>query len=65
MSYMVAFLAHLAQMPKSLWSHELAAVCHCHWCCHCHQWTAFLATDLIIETSFLAYTCIYAPSIYT
>ena len=70
------FLAHLAYMLMSLCNHDLSIVCHCHhcWCCHhhhhhhhwCHHlWTAVPVTALLIETSYLAVTCTYTPSICT
>ena len=65
-------LAHLALMLISLCNHELSVVwcCwHCHHCWHhCHWhclWTVLPATGLITETSYLAHTCTYGPSICT
>ena len=37
-------------MPKNLCNHKLSVVCR-------HPWTVFLATGMIIETSYLACTC--------
>ena len=60
---MVHFLAYLSQMPKNL---TMVRCCHWHhWFCHCHLWTVLIATGLIIETSYLACMCTYAPSKYT
>ena len=58
-------------MPMSLCNHDLSIMCHCHhhWCHCCHHWcclyTAVPVTALLIETLYLADTCIYIPSICT
>ena len=65
-------LAHLTYISMRLCNHDLSIVCHCHhhWCCHCqHHWhwhvcTAVPVTALLIETLYLAYTCIYIPNIF-
>ena len=70
------FLAHLVM---SLCNHALSVVCRCRCrrhrcrlhlrhqrlCRHQHLCTAVPVTALIIETSYLADICIYAPSLCT